>query len=171
MKFQEPLEGGGTVSGVRRVYALCFLFLMEVIERLGTDKALELLSRAVKRQAEIIKRELAASVEKVSDPLDKGLEVYSRFMSELGAWLKVQSRSGGEILIRLGRCPIYEAFLSIGLECGYWMEGLCSNIVLPSIEETLRKFDLGLRLGLKEYRESADEPCLVRLSLEVENSK
>jgi hypothetical protein len=150
-------------SGVRRVYALTFLFLMEVIEKLGTDRALELLSKAAERQADIIERELAGQI-KVAEPLERGLQVYSRFMTDLGGEVKVQARSADNASIRVGRCPIYEAFLSIGLDCGFWMQGLCTNIVLPSIGATLKRFDPKLRLSLERYRESVESFCLLKLS-------
>lgn len=152
-------------SGVRRVYALTFLFLMEVIEKLGTDRALELLSKAAERQADIIERELANQI-KAAEPLERGLQVYSRFMEDLGAEVKMQARSADNASIRVGRCPIYEAFLSIDLDCGFWMQGLCTNIVLPSIEATLRRFDSKLRLTLEKNRESAEDSCLLKLFLE-----
>lgn len=164
MSSEKPPEGG-RASGVRRVYALCFLFLMEIIEKLGTDRALDLLLKAVERQAEIVERELSRSVGGIIDPLGKGLEVYSRFMEDLGAQVKVQNRGEGESMVRVGWCPIYEAFLDIGLECGFWMEGLCTHIVLPSMEEILKRFDPRLRLVLERYRASVEEHCLVRLKL------
>jgi hypothetical protein len=150
-------------SGVRRVYALTFLFLMEVIEKLGTDRALELLLKAAERQAEIIEKELAGRI-KTAEPLEKGLEVYSRFMEDLGAELKVPARNMNSVSIRVDQCPIYEAFLSIGLDCGFWMQGLCTNIVLPSISATLNRFDPKLRLTLEKYRGSAEDSCLLRIS-------
>jgi len=150
-------------SGVRRVYALTFLFLIEVIEKLGTDGALELLQNAAEHQAEIIEKELAGQLKTV-EPLERGLEVYSRFMKDLGAQLTVQTKSADNVSVKAGRCPIYEAFLSIGLDCGFWMQGLCTNIVLPSISATLRRFDPKLRLMLERYRESAEDSCLLRIS-------
>lgn len=152
-------------NGVRRVYALCFFFLMEVIEQLGTDRALELLSKAAEQQAEIIEKELIGQI-KTAEPIEMGSEVYSRFMKDLGAQPSVQKRTENNITIRVDRCPIYEAFLSIGLDCGFWMQGLCTNIVIPSIGATLKRFDPRLRLTLEKYRASAEDLCLLKLSLD-----
>jgi len=155
---------GDQFSGARRVYALCFFFLMEVIEQLGTDRALELLLKAAEKQAEVIERELVGQL-KATDPLEKGFEVYSRFMEDLGAKVLAKARSGNNISVRVDRCPIYEAFLDIGLDCGFWMQGLCTNIVLPSIEATLKRFDPTLRLSLEKYRASAEDTCQIKVSL------
>jgi len=138
---------------------------MEVIEQLGTDKALELLLKAAEKQAEVIERELAGQI-KATDPLEKGLEVYSRFMEDLGAKVSVKARSPDNISVSVDRCPIYEAFLDIGLDCGFWMQGLCTNIVLPSIEAALKRFDPKLRLTLGKHRTSAEDPCLLKISLD-----
>jgi len=160
-----PLGERDPFNGVRRVYALCFLFLMEVIERLGTDRALESLSRAVERQAEIVEKELS-SLKGMTDSLERGLEVYRCFMGDLGVQFTVEKEGEEGALIRVGRCPIYEAYLDIGLECGFWMEDLCTHITLPSIEAVLRRFDPRLRLLLERYRASVEEPCLVRMRVE-----
>ena len=156
---------GDQFSGVRRIYALCFFFLMEVIEQLGTDRALELLSKAAEHQAEAIERELAGQI-RTAEPLEKGLEVYRRFMEDLAAQLTVQARNTDSISVKVDRCPIYEAFLDIGLDCGFWMQGLCTNIVLPSIEAALKRFDQKLRLILEKHRTSAEDPCLIKISLD-----
>jgi len=138
---------------------------MEVIEQLGTDKALELLLKAAEKQAEVIERELAGQI-KAADPLERGLEVYSRFMEDLGAQLTVRTRSPDSISVRVDRCPIYEAFLDIGLDCGFWMQGLCTNIVLPSIQAALKRFNPRLRLALEKHRTSAEDSCLIKISLD-----
>lgn len=151
-------------SGIRRVYALCFFFLMEVIEQLGTDRALDLLLKAAECQAEVIEKELIGQI-RAAEPLERGLEVYSRFMEDLDAKVSVKARSVDNISVGVDRCPIYEAFLDIGLDCGFWMQGLCTNIVLPSIQAILKRFDPKLRLSLEKHRTSAEDPCQIKISL------
>ena len=58
-------------DGVRRAYDLNILYVMKVIEILGTDKALEILEEASKRQGVLIAREMRRKLPKdmvVPDP-------------------------------------------------------------------------------------------------------
>lgn len=139
---------------------------MQVIEKIGTDRALDLLYKAVDSQADIIQKEFSQTVLAKPSPLEKGLEVYTRFMRELGAHVLAVPIGDSEFSLKVERCPIYEAYLSIGLECDVWMHGLCTNIVLPSILKIIERFEPDVRLDLVRYRASLDEPCLLRLGLQ-----
>ena len=153
-------------EGVRRSYALLALMLMEVIEERGTDGGLEMLQRAIGKQADIIARELRPKIQAGLGPFETGVEVYRRFMEDAGAEVAVHER--GEVLVtfRVGRCPFFEAFLDVGVDCGYFLGGLCNNITLPAIQATLARFDPQLKLETKLVRQSAEEFCLERVYLD-----
>ena len=51
-------------DGVRRAYDLQILYVMKVIEQLGTDKAIELLEETSKHQGIIIAREMRRKLPK-----------------------------------------------------------------------------------------------------------
>jgi predicted ArsR family transcriptional regulator len=152
-------------NGVRRSYTLLALLLMEVIEELGTDRALEMLQRATEGQAEVVHRKLGKEMEPDLPPLEKGVEVYRRFMEEAGAEVQVQNLEGNSATFLVRRCPFYEAFLDIGIDCGYFLGGLCTQITLPAVQATLMRFDPRLTLETTLVRESAEEYCLERVYL------
>jgi predicted ArsR family transcriptional regulator len=156
---------GDITSGVRRGYALLFLFLMEVIEELGTDCGLEMLHRAIEKQADIVARELRRSLPEGLTPLDTGLQVYGRFMGDTGADVEIHRRDEASVTVRVRRCPFYEALLEVGVDCGYFLGGLCNNLILPSIQATLNRFDLRLKVETVMVRQSAEEFCLERIYL------
>ena len=156
---------GDLASGVRRGYALLFLFLMEVVEELGTDHGLEMLHRAIEKQADIVAREFRRSLQVGLAPLDIGLQVYGRFMGEAGAEVEVHCRDEASVTVRVRRCPFYEALLDVGVDCGYFLGGLCNNLILPAIQETIRLFDPRLGVEAKIVRQSAEEFCLERIYL------
>jgi len=96
-------------DGIRRSYALLTLFLMEAIEELGSDRALEMLQSAVEKQAGIIERELRRKIPEDLPPLEKGLEVYRAFMEDAGAEVTVHEKSENSVTFLIRRCPFYEA--------------------------------------------------------------
>jgi len=154
-------------SGVRRSYALLILFLNEVIEELGTDRGIEMLQTAVEKQAEVIHGELLRELPEDSSPLEIGDVVYRTFMKEAGAEVVVHNIDDSSITYRVVRCPFYEAFLDVGIDCGYFLGGLCGNLTLPAIQAILSRFDGRLRVESRLVRESAEEFCLERIFLKV----
>jgi hypothetical protein len=150
-------------NGVRRAYTLLVLFLMETIEKLGSDHALEMLQKAVEKQAAIISKDLRRKIPEELSPLELGLEVYRRFMGGSGADVKVHSKDESSITVRVGRCPFYEALLDVGVDCGYFLGGLCNNLILPAIQATLNRFDPRLGVETVIVRQSAEDFCLERI--------
>ena len=142
------------------------LYMMEVIERHGTDEALDLLERASARQGEILAREMRRTLPEGLGPLDAGAEAYRRFMEDTGAEITEHRRESNSVTFALRRCPFYEAFLDVGIDCGMFLNGLCSNLTLPSVQHTLRHLDPKLRVETVVTRESAEEICLERVVLD-----
>jgi predicted ArsR family transcriptional regulator len=152
-------------EGIRRSYTLLTLLLMEIIEELGTDRALEMLQASVEKQAEIIARELKREIPEDVAPLERGMAVYSAFMEDAGAEIVVHERTENSVTYRVKGCPFYEALLDVGVDCGYLLGGLCTHLTLPAIQATLKRFDPRLKLEPRLVRESAEEFCLERIYL------
>jgi hypothetical protein len=155
-------------SGLRRAYVLTFLLLMEEIEAHGTDHALEMLQRVVEKQADIVAREFKGCIPEDLRPLDIGLEVYRRFMADAGADIEIYNRDEISVTVMVKRCPFFEALLDLGVDCGYFLGGLCSNLTLPSVQAILVRFDPRLRLEAETVRESMEGLCLERIYLHVD---
>ncbi|HHL41539.1 MAG TPA: hypothetical protein ENJ36_02630 [Candidatus Bathyarchaeota archaeon] len=152
-------------DGVRRAYDLNILYVMKVIEILGTDKALEILEEASKRQGVLIAREMRRKLPKGLTTLEIGAEVYKRFMEDAGTEIRVHKQDEKSVTFLLNRCPFFEAFLDVGVDCGMFLNGLCTHLTLPSIQATLNEFDPRLRVEAVLTRESAEEYCLERVYL------
>lgn len=137
--------------------------LMEIIEELGSDRGLEMLQSAVKKQADIIARELRRKLPEGLSRLDLGAEIYRHFMSDAGAEVLVHEKGKSSVTFRVSRCPFYEALLDVGVDCGYLQSGLCVNLIHPAFQAILTRFDPGLRLESKLVRQGAEEFCLERI--------
>jgi hypothetical protein len=140
---------------------------MEVIEELGTNRAIDMLYKSVEKQADVISRDLERKVAVGMGSLDKGVAVYKAFMEDAGAEIAVHESTDDSVTFRVKACPFYEAFLDIGVDCGYFLGGLCTHFILPAIQATLRRFDLNLKLEPLLVRETAEEFCLEKVYLEA----
>jgi len=153
------------LDGVRRAYALQALYMMQVIERLGSDEALRMLEDAAERQGAIVAREMRRAMPRGLLPLDEGAWAYRRFMEDAGAEVAEHRRDEASVTFAVRRCPFYEALLDVGVDCGLFLNGLCRNLTLPSIGSTLRHLDPRLRVEPLLTRESAEDLCLERVTL------
>ena len=153
-------------EGIKRSYVLLVLLLMEVIEELGTDRGIEMLQTSVEKQASIVAEELKRSICSNLEPLEVGEAVYKNFMEGAGAEVTIHERDAASVTFVVRRCPFYEAFLEVGVDCGYFLGGLCSNLTLPSVQTILSRFNPRLKLETVVVRESAEELCFERLRLD-----
>jgi hypothetical protein len=152
-------------EGVKRAYVLQILYVMKVIEHLGTDIALDLLEEACQRQGVIVANELKQELEGESSNLEIGAKVYEHFMKDAGANIKIHNQDERSVTFLIDRCPFFEAFLDVGVDCGIFLNGLCTHLTLPSIQATLTEFNPQLRVEPILTRESAEEFCLERVFL------
>ena len=154
-----------SAAGVRRGYTLLTLYIIEVIKELGTQPSLDKLMEAAEKQGAIVAKEMRRDMPKGLSTLDTGAEVYRRFMADAGAEVSVHKRDEKSVTFVVRRCPFHEAFLDVGVDCGIFLKGLCSNLTLPAIQATLNEFDRRLRVENVVARQSAEEVCLERVYL------
>jgi hypothetical protein len=152
-------------EGVKRAYTLQVLYIMKTIEILGTDPALDLLMKAAESQGTIIANELKRNLPNDLDPLEIGAEVYKTFMSDASSEITEYKRDKESVTFLIKRCPFYEAFLEVGVDCGVFLSGICSNLTLPAIQATLKQFDENLMVEAVLTRETAEEFCLERVNI------
>jgi hypothetical protein len=144
---------------------LQILYVMEVIEELDTDKALEFLEKASERQGILIAREMKRTLPDGLSSLEIGAEVYKRFMEDAGAEISVHKQDEKSVTFVINRCPFFEAFLDVGVDCGMFLNGLCTHLTLPSIQATLKQFDSKIKVETVLTREAVEDLCLERVFL------
>jgi hypothetical protein len=154
-----------STEGVRRGYTLLTLYIIEVIKDLGTQPSLDKLMMAAEKQGALIAREMRKQIPRGLTTLETGAEVYTRFMMDAGAEVNVHKRDAVSVTFVVRRCPFHEAFLEVGVDCGIFLKGLCSNLTLPAIQSTLNEFDPRLRVENVVARQSSEEVCLERVYL------
>ncbi|MBN1683363.1 L-2-amino-thiazoline-4-carboxylic acid hydrolase [Candidatus Bathyarchaeota archaeon] len=145
-------------------YTLLSLYLIEVIKKLGTREALQMLESASTEQGVLIAKRYEKNLPKTLHPIEKGAEIFKAFMTETGADIKIHKKTEDSYTFLINKCPFNELYLEIGIDCGYFLNGLCSNLVLPSIRATLMQIDKNLEIEPVITRESAEDFCLIKLT-------
>jgi hypothetical protein len=138
---------------------------MKVIEEIGTDSSLEILQKAAEEQGKIFAREFKEERNQELSPLEIGEKIYFKFMNEAGADVKIYQKKDDSISFIIDRCPFFEAFLDVGINCGIFLEGLCSNLTLPTIQTALNSSGIKLKVEAVLCKESIEDYCLEKISL------
>jgi hypothetical protein len=152
-------------NGVKRAYVLQILYIMKIIEQYGTDQAIDFLEQAAKRQGTIIAKELIRKLPKNMRKLDIGAEIYRIFMTDAGSEISEYKRDKNSVTFLVERCPFYEAFLEVGVDCGIFLNKLCKNLTLPTIQASIAYFDEKLKVEPIITRESSEDFCLEQVLL------
>ena len=147
-------------DGARRAYMLQILYVMNAIEELGSDKALEILEKSSERQGVIIARNMKKTLPEGMTSLEIGAEVYRRFMSDAGTEISVHQQDEKSVTFVINRCTFFEAFLDVGVDWGMFLNGLCTHLTLPSIQATLNQFDPRLKVEPVLTRKAVEDLCL-----------
>jgi serine/threonine-protein kinase len=63
------------------------------------------------------------------------------------------------VVIRTGRCPIYEAGRALGMDHSA-IESLCRTRILPRMDRAAKELDPRLRFGLLQFRAGTEDSCV-----------
>lgn len=153
--------------GVRRAYGVFLSYVIATVKELGTDKTVELLSRAIKRRGAADGAELIDILGlKGRTDLDAGLAVYRAFLSDSETEYQVAERSERSVTLRIDGCPMFDGYHAAGMTCDYLTENLCKNITLPIMTAIVGQVNPGLSVKLKKFRTSPEDFCLEELRLQ-----
>ncbi|MBM3291342.1 hypothetical protein FJY84_01550 [Candidatus Bathyarchaeota archaeon] len=144
-------------------YTLLALYLIENIKKNGSQEALTMLDAASDQQGIILAEEYKKILPKDLSPLELGAEAYKLFMTDTGSEVFLHKKNDDDITFRIQKCPFHEIYLNVGIDCGYFLNGLCSNLILPSIKATLNHLNKNLRIEPMLTRETAEDFCLIKI--------
>lgn len=133
---------------------------------MGTERAFDILSRVVEVRGGDDGKALIERLGIDGSGIEAGLSVYEAFLADCGIDHRVIERSDGRALIRVGKCPIYDAYHSAVLDCDWLAESMCRNLTHPLITAMVRQVNPRLRSLVRRYRSFSNGYCLEELVLE-----
>jgi len=151
--------------GVKRAYSVLFSYIISVIENLGSDKALEILKEVVQKRGREDGSELKIRLGIVNDKIIDGLAVYSAFIQDSGMKFDVIKETKEKIVLRIGKCPVFEASHEAIVDCQYFGERMCRLIYLPLASALVSVINPNLSVDLVRYRTFHDGYCIEEMSL------
>ncbi len=155
----------GTI-GVQRAYAILFAYVVNAVEELGTQEAFSLLTKVVEERGKEDGRGLIRRLGIHGDDLEAGLAVYQAFLRECGVECQVVEKSKDRAVMRVGKCPIYDAYHSAITDCDWLAESMCKNMTHPLLTAIVKQVNPRLKSSIRRYRTFSNGYCLEELALE-----
>ena len=152
-------------AGVRRSLSLLILYIMNVIEEIGTDSSIELLIKAAEEQGKIFAIEFRKEYSSDLSPIVIAEKVYCKFMKDFGADVHSYEKSDDSASFIIYDCPFFDAFLDVGINCGIFLEGLCSNLTLPIVQTAISNYGINVKLETTRCKSSSEDFCVEKVSL------
>jgi hypothetical protein len=98
-------------------------------------------------------------------PLEVAEKVYCKFMKDVGAEVHSYERGNDSSSFIIYDCPFFDAFLDVGINCGIFLEGLCSNLTLPTVQTALSNYGINVRVEATRCKNSSEDFCIEKVSL------
>jgi hypothetical protein len=147
-------------TGAKNAYTYMFAYISTVGQDIGMERAVALSTKmceamgaaqgmALKQQAAIKEIGLQGVVSLIDKYLEDGLGITSE---------KLEGDDHRQ-LIKVGRCPLYEACEVLGMD-NATIESLCRAGALRFMDTIVKQFDPAFSYQLQEFRPSAEGSCI-----------
>ena len=155
-----------TFNGAKNASTFLFAYLNTVAQDIGMERAMALdaqmcqtmgaaWGQSIKAQAGIGEADARAAV-----------SLARAFMSEaIGISTEVVEESTERAMLRVGRCPLYEAAQVLGMDNAA-TEALCRAGAIGYMDTMVKQFNPNLGYDLSQFRPSADASCIEVIAVE-----
>jgi hypothetical protein len=155
-----------TFNGAKNGFTFLFAYLNMVAQDIGMERAMALdanmceamgaaWGQSIKAQAGIEEADARAAV-----------SLARAFLSEaIGISTEVAEEGTETVMLRVGRCPLYEAAQVLGMD-NTAIEALCRTGAIRYMDAMVKQFNPDLDYELGQFRLSADAPCVETIAVE-----
>lgn len=132
------------------------MYMAAVGQEIGKDRALAILTKMCENigpiQGEMLKQQHNIQ----GDDAKAALAMKIPFDAGMGISFEVMEESPQKVVVKVGRCPLYEACQMAGLDA----EEMCRAASIPLVNGMLKTLNPALSYELQKFRSSADDYCI-----------
>ena len=147
-----------TYSGATAAMTFFNAYINTVAEEMGMDRAMNLFNTMSETigtmQGKMMKAQ--AGIEQID--IKAAWSVVKTYPESLGIRTEVIEESRQEIVVKLGKCPIYSAAQRMGLDAKT-IETMCQNFSARLMDAVIKQFNPNLSYQLRKFRLEADDFC------------
>lgn len=149
-----------TFRGAKSGLTFLFAYQNTVAQELGMERARALNRDMVQALGTAQGKDLKDRVDIEEIPAELAGSLAGEFLEQaLGIRSQAVEGSPERVVIRVERCPIYEAAEALGME-NATIQGLCRTGSIPYMDALIKQFNPDLAYVLSRFRSSADAPCV-----------
>jgi hypothetical protein len=154
-----------TFNGAKNAFIFLFAYLNTVAQDIGMERALALDAKMCEAMGTAWGQSIKAQAAIGEADARAAVSLARAFLSEaIGIDTEVVEESAEMAVIRVGRCPLYEAGQAVGMDITT-IEALCKTGAVRYMDTMVKQFNPALSYQLREFRSSADGACLEVLAL------
>jgi hypothetical protein len=148
-----------TFKGARNAFTINFKYLNEVAQEIGLERAVALHTKVCEAmgatQGKMIKKR-----SKMKEIDAKSAHPLARSVIEEGFGIssEVMDESPEEVVLKLGKCPVYEACVIVGLNAEA-IETLCRSSSCGFMDTMIKQLNPKLNYQVRKFRSDADSFC------------
>jgi hypothetical protein len=155
-----------TFRGAKSGLVFLFAYQNAVAQEIGLQRAMALNTQMVQALGTAQGKDLGERIDVRKVPPQLAASLAGEFLERtLGIDSRGAEGSGGEAVIHVGRCPVYEAAEALGLDNAA-IEALCRTGSIPYMDALVKQFNPDLGYHLSEFRTSATAPCLEEIAVD-----
>jgi hypothetical protein len=149
-----------TFTGAKNAYTFLFAYLNTVGQEIGMERAIALDTKMCEAMgaAQGMAMKEQSGMEELS--LQAVSSLNERFMEDgLGITSQLVEEDAQKQLLKVGRCPIYEAAAAIGIDHAS-IEAMCHSGAIRFMDTMVKQMNPALTYQLQKFRSSAEGSCL-----------
>jgi hypothetical protein len=148
-----------TFNGAKNAFTYFFAYLNTVGQEIGMEQALALDTKMCETtgvvQGQMLKEQ--AGIEEFDAQTAAAL-TGKLIEDALGISSEVAEGSPQRVVTRIGRCPLYEAAQTLGMDAEA-IEGLCRAGAIRHMDTITKQLNPDLSYQLSKFRSTADDSC------------
>ncbi len=148
-----------TFNGARNAFTINFKYLNEVAHEIGLERAIALHTKVceamgatqgkmMKKQADMDEIDAKAAHSLARSVIEEGFGISTELIEE----------SPEKVVLKLGKCPVYEAGIMVGLNAEA-IETLCRSSSCGFMDTMVKQLNPNLNYEVTKFRSEADSFC------------
>jgi hypothetical protein len=154
-----------TFNGAKNGFTFLFAYVNTVAQDIGMERAMALDAKMCQAMGAAWGQSIKEQAGMEETDTRAAASLARAFMSEaIGINTEVAEEGTETVMLRVGRCPLYEAAQVLGMDKAA-IEALCRAGAICYMDTMVKQFNPAISYRLAEFRSLADDACIEVLAL------
>jgi hypothetical protein len=147
-----------TFRGAKNAYIYYFAYLTTVAQEIGMERAIALENKMCEARGNLDGKIIKEQADMEEIDAKGAASLAEKYVESIGASPEVIEEGSNKISFKVGRCSLYEAAQTVGLEDEI-IEALCRAGPVQNMNSMVKQLNPNLDYQLRKFRSSTDNFC------------